>query len=132
MNPKPKLPRGYRWLKVGDKKAKGYKFWNGSGWTLGQESASTVLSSGRLRVCGPYIAPIIKRPAQGAKVLRANIMWASNDYKDEASVSFVKNSAHRKCNLTRAYYKKPVVVICPPTLTEARALVKKFNGRAKK
>lgn len=64
MKTKPKLPKGYRWLKVGDKRPQGYRF-RGlicKGWSNGGSIAiGCAISKESYEFYGPYIAPIRKR-----------------------------------------------------------------------
>lgn len=127
MTTKPKLPHGYRWLKVGDERPKGYKIWVNGKFLAGPFSGQ-IITAEDMASTGPYIAPIIKRPAKGAKLPKSAVHWALvSDY------GFIRATHQdRAVKAMESDRYCPCAVIPCSTLTEARALVKKFNGRANK
>lgn len=65
---KPKLPKGYRLLKVGEKRPKGYMHWHHGRWADGATGTmfiGKIISDDDMDAHGPYIAP--KRTAKRRK-----------------------------------------------------------------
>jgi hypothetical protein len=63
---KPALPKGFRWLKVGDRKVLGYRyvskagFNDESGFAAGHENPNARITADNMKLSGPYIAPVRK------------------------------------------------------------------------
>ena len=58
---KPALPKGYRWLRVGWKRPKGYMWHTGARFAKGGTMiVGVIISKEEMRICGPYIAPVRK------------------------------------------------------------------------